>query len=60
MLGDVTESYFPMTSLVPETLAEAERVIDADGLDLTIRRKLVDSTDELRRRLAIRREFGTD
>mgnify|MGYP006394082907 CR=1 FL=1 len=58
-LGDVTEAFFPTTSLTAGTLTEAERVIDEPGLDLTIRRNLVDRTDELRRRLAIRAAFGT-
>jgi aminopeptidase N len=58
VLGDVTTSFFPTTALTPETLTEAERVIEARGLDLTIRRNLVDRTDELRRRLAIRTAFG--
>ncbi len=59
VLGDVTQAFFPTTALAPETLSAAERVIEAPGLDLTIRRKLVDCTDELRRRLAIRARYAT-
>jgi aminopeptidase N len=58
VLGDVTESFFPMTSLTAETVARATALADRDGLDLTIRRKLVDDTDELRRRIAVRERYA--
>jgi aminopeptidase N len=58
VLGDVTKAFFPMTSLTAETVARADAVIAADGLDLTIRRNLVDMTDELRRRIAVRTRYG--
>ena len=58
MLGDVTEAFFPITALDTSTLARANAVIAADGLDLTIRRNLVDSTDELRRRIAVRTKYA--
>ncbi len=59
MLGDVTASYFPITALSAATVEQAERVIDSPGLDLTIRRNLVDMTDLLRRRLAVRTRYGS-
>ncbi len=58
VLGDVTESFFPMTSLTEDTVARATELADRDGLDLTIRRKLVDDTDELRRRIAVRERYS--
>jgi aminopeptidase N len=58
MLGDVTEAFFPITALDTSTLARANAVIAADGLDLTIRRNLVDSADELRRRIAVRTKYA--
>ncbi|RYP87072.1 aminopeptidase N [Nocardioides guangzhouensis] len=58
MLGDVTEAFFPITALDPSTVVRANEVIEADGLDLTIRRNLVDATDELRRRIAVRATYG--
>ncbi|MDN5892617.1 MAG: aminopeptidase N [Nocardioides sp.] len=58
VLGDVTEAWFPITSLSTRTVGLAEAVIGRDGLDLTVRRNLVDMTDELRRRVAVRTRFG--
>jgi aminopeptidase N len=58
MLGDVTEAFFPATALEEATVARADALVDADGLDLTIRRNLVDATDELRRRIAVRARYG--
>jgi aminopeptidase N len=58
MLGDVTEAFFPVTALDPSTVARAHELIEADGLDLTIRRNLVDATDDLRRRIAVRTAYG--
>ncbi|KQZ70465.1 aminopeptidase N [Nocardioides sp. Root151] len=59
VLGDVTEHFFPITSVRQSTVDRADELIARDGLDLTIRRNLVDMTDELRRRLAIRTAFDT-
>lgn len=58
VLGDVTEAFFPLTSLVPSTVALAEALVATEGLDLTIRRNLVDQTDELRRRIAVRDKYA--
>lgn len=59
VLGNVTEHFFPISSLEESTLAQAEALIDRDGLDLTIRRRVVDMADALERRLTIRRTFST-
>jgi aminopeptidase N len=58
VLGDVTQHYFPATSLRPETLTKAQALVDEGELDPTIRRRLLDSVDELGRRIAIREKFG--
>ncbi len=58
VLGDVTQYYFPITSLRAETLAAAQTVIARDHLDPTIRRRLVDATDDLERRIAVRERFA--
>ena len=38
-------------------MARARALIDLEGLDASIRRRVVDLTDELERRLAIRHAF---
>ncbi|HEY9566159.1 MAG TPA: aminopeptidase N [Nocardioides sp.] len=58
VLGDVVAYFFPMTSLHTSTLDRARAIIESEGLDLTVRRNLVDMTDELRRRVAVREAFG--
>ncbi len=58
LLADVAEAFFPITSLDDGTLAGARALIDSDGLDLSLRRKMVDLTDELEHRVAIRRAFA--
>ncbi|QIX26642.1 aminopeptidase N [Nocardioides sp. JQ2195] len=57
VLGNVTEFFFPISSLEESTVERAKALIERDGLDLTIRRNLVDMTDSLERLLAIRRAF---
>jgi aminopeptidase N len=59
VLGDVTESFFPITSLSADTVAKADALIATEGLDLTIRRNVVDMTDELRRRIAVHEKYAT-
>lgn len=51
-LGDAAEVFFPRTSLDAATLARAEELADQPGLDVTLRRRLVEATDTLRRKLA--------
>ena len=57
MLADAAESFFPITSLTDKTLARARELIDADGLDPTLRRTVVDRTDDLARRIAVRQAY---
>ena len=59
MLADVAQWFFPSTSLSSATLSRAEELIDRRDLDLSLRRRVTDQTDELRRRLAVRRTFGS-
>ncbi|GAA2150627.1 aminopeptidase N [Nocardioides koreensis] len=57
VLAEAAQFFFPATSLTEETLAKARALIDLDGLDASIQRRVVDLTDELERRLAIRRAY---
>ncbi len=57
VLAEAAQFFFPATSLTDETLAKARALIDLDGLDASIQRRVVDLTDELERRLAIRRAY---
>ncbi len=58
MLGDVALVFFPLTALSQDTLAAAQGLLASDTLDPALRRAVVDSADELERRLAIRERFG--
>ncbi len=53
VLGTAVRSFFPLTSLDPLTLQRAEAVLGQEQLDQTVRRNLVDLTDELARRLRV-------
>jgi aminopeptidase N len=53
VLAEAVEDFFPRTSLTRQTLARAEALISDGGLDLSIRRRLVDEADNLRRKLAV-------
>src|SRR6478672_1714761 len=57
VLADAAQDFFPTTSVTEETLAKARALIDLEGLDKSIQRRVVDLTDELRRRLAIRQAY---
>ena len=57
VLADAAGWFFPSTSLTEETLARATALAGEEGLDLSIRRRLVDLADELAHRLAVRRAF---
>ncbi len=57
VLAEAAAWFFPVTSLTEETLARAHALIDLEGLDLPIRRRVVDLADELARRLAIRAAY---
>ena len=58
LLAEVAEWYFPTTSLRDETLAKAHALTSRDDLDPSLRRRVIDETDDLRRRIAVRRAFG--
>jgi aminopeptidase N len=58
VLGDVTQAFFPITSLTAETVAKADALIATEGLDLTLRRNVVDMADELRRRIAVHQKYA--
>ncbi len=58
VLGDAVRSFFPITALSDHVVAHAELLIAGGVLDLTVRRGLVDMTDELRRRIAVKRTYG--
>ncbi|MBD8869568.1 aminopeptidase N [Nocardioides sp. MJB4] len=58
VLGTVTQAFFPVTSHEPGTVARADELIARDGLDPTVRRNLVDATDDLRRQVAVKERYG--
>ncbi|MFC6152411.1 aminopeptidase N [Nocardioides yefusunii] len=58
VLGTALRSFYPHTALTAEFLSAAEAALDVEGLDLTVRRNLVDATDTLRRRLTTRARFA--
>jgi aminopeptidase N len=53
VLAEAAEDFFPRTSMTAETLARAHALIADGGLDLSIRRRLVDDADTLQRKLAV-------
>ncbi len=54
VLGDVAEAYFPLSALSVDVVQRADALAALPALDPTVRRRLVDVTDELRRRIAAR------
>ncbi len=54
VLGQATRAFFPLTALDRRTVDLARRTLSDDSLDLTLRRTLVDETDELEHRLSAR------
>ena len=58
VLADVAEAFFPLTSLRPETVERAHALAASAGLDVSLRRRVVDTADELEHRLAVVRTFG--
>ncbi|WP_426244633.1 aminopeptidase N [Nocardioides sp. LHG3406-4] len=59
VLGTAVRSFFPITALSDDVVARAEELIAGRSLDLTVRRNLVDMTDELRRRIAVKKAYGS-
>ncbi len=57
-LAEAATWFFPLTSLEPSTLSRAHDLIADPDLEPSLRRALVDSADELGRRLAVRERFG--
>jgi aminopeptidase N len=57
VLADVAEAFFPLAALDDDTLARARALADRPGLDLSLRRRVLDQTDELARRLAVRAAY---
>ena len=58
LLADAAGDFFPLTSVHQETVDRARALAADEGLERSIRRRLVDQADELERRLAVRRAFG--
>ncbi len=57
LLADAATAFFPATSLTEKTLARAHVLIGVEGLDLSLRRTVVDMADELAHRIAIRKAY---
>ena len=57
VLADAAECFFPLSALDDDTLARARALADRPGLDLSLRRRIVDQADELERRLAVRAAY---
>ena len=57
VLADAAETFFPLAALTDDTLARARTLVELPGLDLSLRRRLVDQADELARRLAVRAAY---
>ena len=53
VLAEAVADFFPRTSMTQETLDRAEALIADGDLDLSIRRRLVDEADTLKRKLAV-------
>jgi aminopeptidase N len=58
VLADAARMFFPRLTLDHSTVRAAERVLADESLDLSLRRALVDETDDLRRHLRARETFG--
>jgi aminopeptidase N len=57
-LAEAATAFFPLTSLHRSTVDRAAALIADESLEPSLRRSLVDSADELRRRVVIRERFG--
>jgi aminopeptidase N len=57
VLADAAGWFFPTTSETPATLARAQALLGQEDFDLSMRRRVVDLTDELERRIAIRKAY---
>ncbi len=57
VLADAARAFFPRLAVSGDTVQKATALIDEESLDLSLRRALVDSTDELVRGLRVRERF---
>jgi aminopeptidase N len=57
-LASAAQFFYPITVASPDTLTRADAVIAEPGLDASLRRVLIDATDDLRRRLSVRARFA--
>jgi hypothetical protein len=57
MLADAARAFFPRLSLEQSTVDAAGSVLADESLDLSLRRALVDETDDLRKGLRVRAAF---
>jgi aminopeptidase N len=57
VLATAAEAFFPADAVSEETLALADGLLADQGLDLTLRRVVVDAADQLRRQLAIKEKW---
>ncbi|NYD41932.1 aminopeptidase N [Nocardioides panaciterrulae] len=58
-LADGADSFFPVTAVDEQTVALARALLADAEVDASIRRRVVDATDDLEHRLAVRRAFPT-
>ncbi|WP_372727090.1 aminopeptidase N [Nocardioides sp.] len=58
VLADTAESFYPSTALDTDTVQRSHALIARDEVDPSIRRRVVDLTDDLERRLAVLEAFG--
>ena len=58
MLAEAARLFFPWTAVRRSTLDASERVLDDQTLDPSLRRTLVDRTDDLRRDVVARERYG--
>jgi aminopeptidase N len=57
VLADAARDFFPRLSVDRATVERAQRLAGEDSLDLSLRRALVDSADDLERALRVREAF---
>jgi aminopeptidase N len=57
VLADAARDFFPRLAVDRRTVERARELIDDDGLDSSLRRALVDSSDELSRALRVREAY---
>jgi aminopeptidase N len=57
VLATGATAFFPITSLTDKTATRSRELIEADHVDPTLRRTVVDRADDLARRLAVRQAY---